>query len=356
MLSLFMIIKKILSVVASIISLFVFFIILVSNSNAQENNIKYFSNDEGVLSIMYHRFNEFKYPSTNISMDVFKEHIDLIINSNLNFYHPKSFEKDFDVAKKQKKILLTVDDAFISFYENAWPFLKENKIPFILFVSTEPVGNKGYMTWEQIKELDKNDFAIIGHHSHSHDYLIDKSEEEFINDIEKADKIFQDKLGYVPSLFSYPFGEYSKFMKTYISNKFSIAFGQHSGIIDINKDRYELPRFPINEKYGEINRFKSIINYFPLEYKNLEPEEKKISKENNPPKFKVEFFDNQKNIKNITCYSNEENKWEKSNVTIINNELSIKFRGKFQPRRGRINCSLNDNGKWRWFGTQFIVR
>ena len=27
----------------------------------------------------------------------------------------------------------------------------------------------------------------------------------------------------------------------------------------------------------------------------------------------------------------------------------------FLPRRGRINCSLNDNGKWRWFGTQFII-
>ena len=26
------------------------------------------------------------------------------------------------------------------------------------------------------------------------------------------------------------------------------------------------------------------------------------------------------------------------------------------PRRGRINCSLNDNGNWRWFGTQFTVQ
>ena len=35
-------------------------------------------------------------------------------------------------------------------YEVAWPYLK-NKIPFILFVSTEPVRNKGYMSWSQIK-------------------------------------------------------------------------------------------------------------------------------------------------------------------------------------------------------------
>ena len=232
-------------------------------SSAQENNVKYFSNDEGVVSIMYHRFNEFKYPSTNISMDVFKKHVELIFDANLSFYHPKKFEDEFNIPKKEKKILLTVDDAFQSFYVNAWPYLKKNKIPFILFVSTEPVGNKGYMNWEQIKEVEKSEFGVIGHHSHSHDYLIDKSQEIFLDDIETSNLIFKEKLGYVPTLFSYPFGEYSKYMRDYISQNFKIAFGQHSGVIDINKNKFELPRFPINEKYGEIERFKSIINCVP---------------------------------------------------------------------------------------------
>ncbi len=326
------------------------------NSNAQENNVKFFSNDEGVLSIMYHRFNEFKYPSTNISMDIFKKHVELILDANLTFYHPKDFVNEFDIPKKEKKILLTVDDAFQSFYDNAWPYLKKNQIPFVLFVSTEPVGNKGYMDWEQIKEIERSEFGVIGHHSHSHDYLIDKSEEVFLDDIKTSNLIFKEKLGYVPTLFSYPFGEYSGFIRDYISQNFKIAFGQHSGIIDVNKNKFELPRFPINEKYGETKRFKSIINYFPLEYKNLEPEEKKLSKENNPPKFKVRFFDDQKNIENINCYSNEGDKWMKSKIKLVKKELTIEFREPFLPRRGRINCSVNDNGKWRWFGTQFIIR
>ena len=86
------------------------------------------------------------------------------------------------------------------------------------------------------------------------------SEEEFIKDIETSTKIFKDKLGYSPSIFSYPFGEYSKFMKDYVSKNFDLAFGQHSGVIDINKDKFELPRFPINEKYGDLKRFKFLIN------------------------------------------------------------------------------------------------
>ncbi len=288
-------------------------------------------------------------------MDIFKKHIKLIQNSNFSFYNPQDFEKNFNKPKKEKKILLTIDDGFKSFYKEAWPFLKKNKIPFILFVSTEPVGKSGYMTWEEIKEVEKADFAFIGHHSHTHDYLIEKTNEEFILDLKRADSLFLKNLGYVPSLFSYPFGEYSKFMRDYAANNFSIAFGQHSGVIDLNKDKYELSRFPINENYGKIERFKSIINSFPLEYKKLEPIEKKINNKNNPPNLKIEFFTEQKNIENINCYSNEGGRWEKSTILIDNNVLTVKFREAFKPRRGRINCSLNDNGKWRWFGVQFVV-
>ncbi len=348
-------IKNIFSFAASIIKLFIILFLLSLNSNSAENNIKQYSPDEGVLSIMYHRFNETKYPSTNIKMNIFLEHINLIKKLGYQFLHPEKFKENFDIPKKDKKILLTIDDGLKSFYDNAWPYLKENKIPFILFVSTEPVGNSGYMTWKQIKEINNEDFTYIGHHSHTHDYLIEKSDEEFIQDIERANLIFKNKLGYIPEFFSYPFGEYSEYMRKYISNNFKFAFGQHSGVIDVNKDKFQLPRFPINEKYGEIKRFESIIKTYPLQYKNLIPVEKKLGDKNNPPNFFVEFFDEQKNIKNINCFSNEKDKWEKSEIKFNGNTMSINFRGAFLPRRGRINCSLNDNGKWRWFGTQFII-
>ena len=305
---------------------------------------------------MYHRFNESKYPSTNIEMTVFKNQIEIIQNSTYSFSNPNEFEKKFTIPKKNKEILITIDDAFNSFYTQAWPYLKKNKIPFILFVSTEPVGKKGYMTWDQIREVESKPFATIGHHSHTHGYLIDGTNDLFIEDINKANKIFLKELGYIPSLFSYPFGEYSKFMRDYISQNFNYAFGQHSGVIDVNKDKFELPRFPINENYGDLKRFNSILNSFPLEYERLFPDEKELNDKTNPPEFKVKFFKQQINLENINCYSNELNKWEKSNTNFEDLILTIEFRGPFDPRRGRINCSLNDNGKWRWLGVQFTIQ
>ena len=68
-------------------------------------------------------------------------------------------------------------------------------------------------------------------------------------------------------------------MRNYISKHFAYAFGQHSGVIDVNKEKFQLPRFPINENYGELKRFKSIIKTYPLEYKNLFPIEKKLNEQ-----------------------------------------------------------------------------
>ena len=304
---------------------------------------------------MYHRFEENKYPSTNIRTDVFKKHLDIIKDNKLEFLNPKNFDYEFNKVSYEKKVLLTIDDAFSSFYINAWPILKKNKIPFLLFVSTETVGKKGYMSWEEIIKISKEDYAYIGNHSHSHDYLTKYEFYNFKKDIDKSIEIFQKKLDYNPIFFSYPFGEYSLEQKKYISKKFDYAFGQHSGVIDLNKDKFELPRFPINEKYGDLKRFNFLINLLPLQYKALLPDDKFLFDRNNPPSMIIEFFNKQKNIKLINCFSNEGGDWKDTKLTYSDNKIEVKFTEKFLPRRGRINCSMNDKDGWRWLGTQFTL-
>ena len=290
-------------------------------------------------------------------MDIFKEQIKIIENSNTIFIDPNNLDKEISAIHKTKSILLTIDDGFSSFYENAWPYLKNKKIPFILFISTREVGKNGYMTWDQIREVQKSKIGIIGNHSHTHDYLVDMDKEKINYDIDQSIKILKKELGYNPNYFSYPFGEYSLDFINIIKQNFNFAFGQHSGVIDLSKDNFQLPRFPINEKYGDLERFKSVINLLPLYYKNIFPKENYLTDINNPPKVSVEFFSEQNNLENITCYSNENNKWRKSKTIFENDyKLKILINEKFTTERGRINCSLNDKEGWRWFGIQFVIK
>ena len=314
--------------------------------------------DFGIISLMYHRFEENKYPSTNIRIKEFKNHIKILEEKKFYFVNPNNFENELRNNKTKRKILLTIDDGFESFYKNAWPVLKEKKIPFILFISTREVGLSNYMTWKQIREINREDFVEIGNHSHTHEYLVDESKNIIIEDIKKSISIFKKELGTNSDFFSYPFGEYSLEFKEIIKSLgFKYAFGQHSGVIDETKDFFELPRFPINEKYGEIKRFNSLTKTLPFKYTKIIPGEKYLLQSKNPPQVQIKFHDNIKNLKSLSCYSNEGDRWRQSD-TKFNDDLtlSINISEKFIGERGRINCSLRDpSGFWRWLGIQFVV-
>ena len=119
------------------------------------------------------------------------------------------------------------------------------------------------MNWSEIKEISKFDFVHIGNHSHTHGYLVDKSDVEIEEDLKKSIKIFKDKLNHETKFFAYPFGEYKKsYIEIVKKLGFDYGFGQHSGVMDKTKNKFELPRFPINEKYGEEKRFKTILNTY----------------------------------------------------------------------------------------------
>tara|TARA_B100000963_G_scaffold293791_1_gene264278 strand:+ start:10382 stop:11434 length:1053 start_codon:yes stop_codon:yes gene_type:complete len=340
-----------------------FLIIIIFITTFGSNQSKLFAsntyfNDYGLISVMYHRFNESKYPSTNIELDIFKEQLKIIEDEGIKFINPKDFETEISQNKLKRKILFTVDDGLLSFYKNAWPILKKKKIPFILFVNTREVGAFNYMNWEQIRELYNSENVEIGNHSHSHEYLVDESSEVIKEDIVKSIKIFEEKLGKNSNFFSYPFGEYSsEFKKIIIDLGFKYAFGQHSGVIDETKDFWELPRFPINEKYGKIERFKTLMKTLPLKYKSITPEDKYLLQSKNPPKVEINFYENIPNLKKINCFSNEGNKWRNSNILFTSeNILEVTISEKFIGERGRINCSLREKDNfWRWLGIQYVI-
>ena len=188
--------------------------------------------------------------------------------------------------------------------------------------------------------------------------MVDENNEFIEADIQKSINIFKKELGKNSDFFSYPFGEYSVNFKNIIKSLgFKYAFGQHSGVIDDTKDFYELPRFPINEKYGALKRFTSLTKTLPFKYISISPEEKYLLQNKNPPTVKIEFYDNIRNINSINCYSNEGDKWRLSKITFVsNNILQIYIDEKFVGERGRINCSLRDtSGFWRWLGIQFVI-
>ena len=87
------------------------------------------------------------YIKTKQRLKRIENQLEIIENENMEFIHPNDFGKKISQDKQDRKVLLTIDDGLLSFYQNAWPILRDKKIPFILFVNTREVGAFNYMTW-----------------------------------------------------------------------------------------------------------------------------------------------------------------------------------------------------------------
>lgn len=306
--------------------------------------------------LMYHRFGESRYPSTNISIEQFEAHLAHLAGGNYNVLKLDDIIVRLRAGEllPDRTVAITIDDAYLSVYTEAWPRLTEAGFPFTLFVASSPIDRKlsGYMSWEQIRELQSSG-VTIGSQTHTHPHMHRLSDEEVRAEISTSNGRFIEELGLRPELFAYPYGEYSQFVIDAVKNAgFRAAFGQNSGIMHSADDQFQLPRFAFNEAYGTIDRLKLAVDGLPLKVHDLTPEDMVLTM--NPPLYGFTVSEEMSPVSQLRCFSNNHGKLD---VTMLGMRAEIRAPGPLTEPRARINCTMPAvDGRWRWFGRQFLTR
>ena len=331
------------------LSIFVF--IFISNS-LYSKNVK-----NSAVILMYHKFDNSKFPTTNVTLKQFESHIEEFSKPKYNVLPVKYILETIlnDGELPENTIGITVDDADKSFINVAWPKFKDKGFPVTLFISTSYISpkNNKYLNWNEVRMLI-DEGVDIGAHSHTHPHLPDLSLEEIKDEFEKSNKIFLKEIGFVPDIMAFPYGEASKEIFE-IANKynFKFAFGQRSGVINETSNFNYLPRFAINEKYGDIERVKFISKNKGLGVYDFVPVSPYI--EDNPPYIGFSLLD-LKLSNNINCFVFDSNGEVKSEMFKFNERIEIRLSRKLSKGRTRINCTVKDQkNNWRWFGHQLYL-
>jgi peptidoglycan/xylan/chitin deacetylase (PgdA/CDA1 family) len=115
-----------------------------------------FSADSAVI-LQYHHFGDDTPPSTSVTMAQFRSHLDYLKTGGFTVL---PVEEIVDRLRNGKPLPegctgITIDDAYTSVYERAFPLLREYGYPFTVFVTTEGVDKRfdSYMTWEQMRSM-----------------------------------------------------------------------------------------------------------------------------------------------------------------------------------------------------------
>ncbi len=324
---------------------------------------------------IYHRFGEDRYPSTSVRLEQFEEHLDYLEDHDYTVWPVERVIQELRSGGQipERTVSITVDDAYASVYDEAYPRLKERGWPLTVFVATEPVdsGRGAYMSWQQMREMQASGLVSFSNHSRSHDHLARRDAEaetpaswaqRVIEDIDQAQQRLQDELGEGvntdPKLFAYPYGEYSASLAEILTEKGYIAFGQHSGALGPTSDIRSLPRFPINEQYAERDKFTRRARSLPLPVLRLDPFQPILQSGANPPRMVVQLADDEHIATDrLACYASGQGAAQVAWLDEGHTRFAVEAQEAFGKGRARYNCTAphtEQTGRFFWLSKQWL--
>jgi len=307
---------------------------------------------------LYHRFDEKKYPSTSISASLFEDHLNYLIKNAIPVITlGQLFQIRDSVDKSQKYVIITIDDAFDSFYQFGYPLLKKYGLKATLFVNSETVGSGDYLNWDQLKEL--HEYGIeIGNHTHSHAYFLNEPPAErtgiFLKDVAMAQELIKEHIRHTCTVFAYPYGEYDEDMqKTVRDLGFQGAAAQNSGVISEYSDPFALPRFPMTDTYGRMPAFIEKVRMNPLPVIEILPNH--ALPEKNPPVLKILFRNIGFDMDRLQCFI----QGGESRVQVVEGDsimVEITSLKKLENRRHLYTLTVphKTTNEWYWFSHQWV--
>lgn len=171
-----------------------------------------------------------------------------------------------------KPVVITIDDGYKATFTLAYPVLKKYNFPATLFLYTDFIEkNSNSLTWEEIREMTKNNIEI-GSHTLSHCNLLKYQENEnyetYLNRIRReiilSKEILGSKIGGKVKFFAYPYGVYSPVIKDIV-----IQAG-YEGILNANSMNNNLNADPLSlnrqiiSGQSPLNSFMKILNQRPF--------------------------------------------------------------------------------------------
>lgn len=325
------------------------------------------SADEGsgqVNIFIYHRFGEARYPSTNISVEVFESHLQYLQQKQIEI---RSLPEIVNLLKggqalPRKAAVLTVDDAFTSFLQEGMPLIRRYKAPVTLFVNTDSVGTRGYLSWDDLRSLVKEG-VVIGNHSATHDYLIEKTagesasdwRERVRSDILRAQAAFKAELGIVPTLFAYPYGEFSPELTALVKELgFAAAIAQQSGVVDASTDLFTVPRFPMGGGYATLEQFRSKLAMSRLDIELLAPVNP--LPDVNPPVIKVRLDAGRFDLRRLQGFVQGDNALVIEAIAGTESDYTVTAAKPLTGRRNKYTLTAPlRGGGWGWFSQPWFM-
>lgn len=108
----------------------------------------------------------------------------------------------------EKPVIITFDDGYADNYLTALPIMEKYGMRASVFVISDSVGEPDYLTWEQIRELNRHHIEI-GSHTVHHVPLGELDPAECRQEVEESKRVIEAHLGRTVEFLAYPYGSFN---------------------------------------------------------------------------------------------------------------------------------------------------
>lgn len=169
--------------------------------------------------IYYHDVTTGKGESFNkINIEKFEDQMRYIADNNYTslIFSGLGMEK----ITKEKTVLITFDDGYISNYELVFPIMKKYNLKFNIFLEAGAIDNKdNYLTWDMVKEMV--DSGLVGFGAHTYNHIDSRfiNEDTYDQEVKLANELITKYTGKPVEDYCFPFGAYNKYIINYLNEK-----------------------------------------------------------------------------------------------------------------------------------------
>lgn len=212
---------------------------------------------QGMPILAYHMINEGK-STYSVSPALFEEHMQYLQQEGYTAISLLEFAK----AKKgkftlpQKPVVITFDDGYEDNYTTALPILEKYGIKASVFMVVNDIGRKGYLSLEQLKEMERRNIEI-GSHTANHLPLAKLSSDKKQEEIAISKLLLEWKGLKTVFFLAYPNGSYDdesqKFLK---DGDYLGAVSGNSGLNTAETNPYLLHRINVPNPMFGLSEFK----------------------------------------------------------------------------------------------------
>ncbi len=145
--------------------------------------------------------------------------------------------------------ILTFDDGYRDFYENAFPILKEFGFKAVVALPLEYQNGNLHLTLDQIKELDESGLVEFVSHSLHHIDLTDKkySQKQLREEISDSKTKLEKLVRHTAPVFVYPSGNYNSGIIALVREAgYVAAVGTENGFTITDENLYHIPRLRVS--------------------------------------------------------------------------------------------------------------